>query len=107
MTEALGVWAQANPLATTLTDLYTVPVDTEFAGHIKGCNRGGSAITFRIAVAPEGAADALEQYLAYDEPLDANRSFGIAQLALAAGTVVRVYASAATFSVSLTGVLRT
>lgn len=62
-------------------------------------NRSAVATTFRISVAPGGAADAPEQYIAYDAPIDANDSVPLTiGASLAATDVVRVYATLATLS---------
>ena len=64
--------AQYDLDATTLADVYTC---TRFGGvkltSIVVCNLG-SATTFRISIAYEGATDDPSQYLYYDTALDAN-----------------------------------
>jgi hypothetical protein len=88
-----------------LTDLYTVPVDTAtVVSTLAVCNRTGSKKSFRVAVAVGGAVDSLEQYLWYDTEVLGNDSiFATIGMTLAAGDVVRVYASALGLSFNLFG----
>lgn len=106
MPEATKVLGQVSPAATTLTDLYTVPSSTEAVGStLVICNRNASKVTFRAAVAVGGAGDDPKQYLFYDTDLLANDSiFATIGIALAAGDVVRVYASTTGVSFQLFGV---
>jgi hypothetical protein len=69
------------------------------------CNRSATPTSFRISVAPAGAADSLEQYLWYDLAIDGNDGFAATiGMTLEATDVVRVYATLATLSFNLFGV---
>lgn len=106
MTDTLLVLGQSNPTATTLTTLYTVPAATSVSvSSIVICNRSSTATSFRISIAPAGAADALTQYLYYDVPISGNDTF-VATIGctLAATDVVRCYATLATLTFSIFGV---
>ena len=105
MAEAMKVLGQSAPSATSLTDLYTVPASTEAVGStIVVCNRSGTATTFRVSVAPGGAADTNSQYLYYDVDILGNDTFAATiGITLATTDKVRVYATAATLSFSLFG----
>lgn len=105
MAEAIKVLGQANPAATTLTDLYTVPASTEaVVSTIAICNRTSSNRTFRVSVAIGGAADSLEQYVYYDTLVLKNDSiFATIGVTLGAGDKVRIYADAVGLSFSLFG----
>ena len=105
MPSTYKVLGQSNPSVTTLTTLYTVPSATQtVAGAIVVCNRSGTATSFRISVAPGGAADALTQYVAYDTPINGNDVVELAlPLTLQATDVVRCYATLATLTFSLFG----
>jgi|SRR5579885_563633 hypothetical protein len=75
MAETYKVLGQAKPAAATLTDLYTVPAATQaIVAAIVVCNQSSSADTFRISVAPGGAADAVSQYIAWDTTVNGNDS---------------------------------
>lgn len=92
--------AQVATSATTLTDLLTTTTQVVVSTVIV-CNRGGSATTFRIAVAPAGAADATSQYLYFDVPIAANDTMKITfGLSMASGSKLRVYAGNANLSFS-------
>lgn len=106
MAEVIKTLAQANPSATTLTDLYTVPSSTATtASTMAICNRTSSKITVRVSIAIGGASDSLEQYILYDRPIRKNDSeFLTIGMTLAATDVVRVYTSALGASFNLFGV---
>lgn len=106
MTDTLKVLGQSAPGAASLTDLYTVPGATSAAvSSVTVCNRSATPTTFRLSVAPAGAADAVAQYLYYDVPIAGNDTFvATVGLTLAATDKVRCYATLATVSFSLFGV---
>jgi len=98
--------AQSAPTTATLTTLYTAPgccratIDT-----LTICNRSAVATTFRISVAPKGAADAVAHYLYYDTAIAGNATVNLTQLDLRLTETdeLRVYATAATLSFSAFG----
>ena len=103
--ETYKVLAQLNPAATTLTALYTVPAGTAAViSSLIVTNRANANRSFRISVAVAGAADSLEQYIAYDTTLQGNgiQEFTIGTT-LGAGDVIRVYGSAADLSFNAFG----
>lgn len=95
MATTYKVLGQSNPAATTLTTLYTVPSATEtVVSTITVANISASAITYRIAIRPNGASIANAQYLAYDVSLAANSTTAYTLgLTLDATDVISVYAS--------------
>jgi hypothetical protein len=106
MATAYKVLAQNNPSATTETTLYTVPSNTSaVVSTIAICNQSGSSGTYRIAVRP--AADgstAAKHWIVYGATVAASDSIMLTLgLTLAAGDVVRVYASSANMSFSAFG----
>jgi hypothetical protein len=105
MPETKKVLGQLSPAAITLSTLYTVPAATQVVGStLMVCNRGG-ATTYRVSVAPDGAGDSVEQYLAYDVALGANAPDPIKiGITLDATDVVRVYSASGNVSFQLFGV---
>ncbi len=104
---AVRTLAQANPLATTLTDVYTAtaPVATVTISSVVVCNRSAVATTFRFAVAVAGAADDPKQYLYYDLPILGNDTFIFTiGVTLAVTDKLRAYVGAATLSFNVFGV---
>ena len=99
------VLGQANPSATSLTTLYTVPASTStVCSTLTVCNQAAVSGTFRASVRVAGAADNAKQYLFYDAPIDANGTVALTiGLTLTATDIVSVYASSATMSFSLFG----
>jgi len=95
---------QSYPAATTLTDLYTVPASTQtVVSSIIVCNHSGSASTFRISLAPAGAADANAQYLYFDVPIGANDTF-VATIGIGMQTTDKLRCYSGNGSISFTAV---
>lgn len=105
MTTTYKVLGQVNPLATTATTAYTVPVATQAViSTITVANLSGSAGTFRIAIRPNGAALSNQQYIAYDVTVGATDTTAITLgITLGAGDVVTVYASSANQAFNIFG----
>jgi len=109
MADTYKTLAQSNPLAATLTDAYTVPGATSaVVSTITVANRSATGTAFRISVAIAAAADANEQYIAYDVAIGGNETISLTLgITLAATDKVRVYATLATLSFNIFGVERT
>lgn len=106
MADTNKVLGQSAPLATTLTDLYTVPAATQtVVSSIVCCNRDSVAIKFRISVAIAGAADAVAQYLYWDVNLNVGDTYvAVLGITLAATDKIRVRSTTANTSFSAFGV---
>jgi len=109
MSDTYKTLAQSNPQAATLTDAYTVPGATSaVVSTITVANRSATGTAFRISVAIAAAADANEQYIAYDVAIGGNETISLTLgITLAATDKVRVYATLATLSFNIFGVERT
>ncbi|MCK5318029.1 MAG: hypothetical protein KAJ55_08945 [Anaerolineales bacterium] len=99
-----GILGQANPLATTLTALYTVPAGKNATCRVIITNRTAMTESFRVSVAPDGAADSLEQYVAYDKGIAGNDAGTTIAFMVGGDDVVRVFASSANLSFTCTGI---
>lgn len=97
MAESIKVLGQRTDADTAQHDLYTVPASTStVSSSIVVCNYTGSASTFRITVAPAGAADAAAHRQYWDIPIPANDTFvATIGITLATTDVVRVTAGTA------------
>ncbi len=106
MADTFKVLGQSKPSATTLTDIYTVPGATSTTvSTITVCNQSSTATSFRISIAPAGAADATSQYIYYDVAIAGNDTFACtAGFTLATTDKIRVYNTLATLSFSVFGV---
>jgi len=106
MAESFKVLGQANPFATTDTDLYTVPASTSASvSTISVANRSATGTTFRVYVAVAGAATDPKQAIFHDQAIDGNTSVTITLgITLATTDKIRVYAGAATLSFNVFGV---
>ena len=106
MPTAYKVLAQAAPSATTETTLYTVPAGTSaVVSTISIANQAGSAGTYRIVVRPAADASTTQKhYIVYGATVGASDSIMLTLgLTLAAGDLVRVYASTGNMSFSAFG----
>jgi len=67
MATSYKVLGQSQPSANTDTTLYTVPAATEtVVSTIAVCNMGPAPTTYRIAIRPNGASIANDDYIVYD-----------------------------------------
>jgi hypothetical protein len=105
MATTYKVLAQVNPSATTATTAYTVPSATEtVVSTITVANLSTSAVSYRIAVRPDGATLANQHYIAYDIALAANDTTALTLgITLNAADVITVYASSANLSFNVYG----
>lgn len=105
MAEVRKILGQAALSATTLTDVYTVPVATQTViSSVVICNRGASDTTFRIALAVAGAVDANKQYIYYNTAVPANESYvATIGITLSAADILRAYTTGSSVSVSVFG----
>ena len=92
------VLGQANPSATTLTTLYTVPsATTAVVSSIVVANLAATTATFRIAVRPAGASITNAHYVGYDITVGASGSTVLTLgITMGATDVLSVYASTST-----------
>ncbi len=102
---AYKVLGQSAPAATTATNVYTVPSDTETViSTIIIANRDAAAGSFRLSVRPNGATQADEHYIAYDVPIAGADSTTLTLgITLDAADVVTFYASSADMSINVFG----
>ena len=98
------VLGQSAPIATTLTDVYTVPVDTQaIVSTISICTRSTST-AIRIAVRPNGATIDDKHYIVHDVTIEVYEAmFLTVGLSLSAGDVISVYNEVADASFSVFG----
>ena len=99
------ILGQLAPSATTNTDLYTAPSNTQaVVSSIVIANRTSSQATYRIALRPAGATIENKNYIAYDVVVDASDSTTLTLgITLAATDVITVYASTANLSFNALG----
>jgi hypothetical protein len=105
MATTYKVLGQSAPGATTETDVYTVPAaTTAVLSTVVVANRSASAVTYRIAVRPDGATLANQHYIAYDVNVGASDSTTITLgITMDAGDVLTVYASTGDLSFNVFG----
>lgn len=104
-TTTYKVLGQVAPLATTETDLYTVPASTEtIVSSLVVTNRGTTSATYRISISVDGAATATKDYLVYDATINANSVVALTLgITMDATDKIRVYGSNANLSINAFG----
>jgi len=107
MADTFQVLGQSKPAATTLTAAYTGDSAHEaVVSSIIVCNQSATPTSFRIAISPSAAAIADQHYIAYDTPIGANATISFTLgVGLDPDALVRVYATLATLSFNIFGVL--
>jgi hypothetical protein len=106
MAEVFGPLGQVAPAATTLTAAYTVPA-ARYAtiSTVTICNSTALKVKVRLAVAKGGAGDDIKQYLLWDQEIASKSTFLLTiGIALAAGDIIRVYATATNVAFNIFGV---
>ena len=105
MATTYKVLGQVAPGATTDTTLYTVPASTETViSTIVIANRSAGALTYNIALRPDGATLAIEHYSAKTVTVGASDSTTLTLgLTLNAADVITVQASSADLSFNAFG----
>lgn len=108
MADTLKILGQVSAAAITTTALYTVPDGrSAIVNTFTVCNRSAIAATFRLSFDQGGTGTTNKDYVYYDLGLDGNDSFtATVGYTLAAGDVVKVYASTANLSFSAFGLER-
>lgn len=99
------VFEHIDPGAAALTDLFVQPADTVVIAQVIVANRG-AATAFRIALAPGGEADDPSHYIAFDKAIGANEVYTSPVFTIQDETAVRVYATLATLTFTLSGIER-
>lgn len=106
MASVYKVLAQSAPSATTEATLYTVPAGySAVVSTIAVANQAGTSGTYRIAVRPAAdSSTAQKHWIVYGATVGASDSIMLTLgVTLAAGDVIRVYASSANMSFSAFG----
>lgn len=106
MAQIIKVLGQSSPPATTLTDIYTVPLNySAVVSSILICNTGVLEESFRISIAVAGAADNISQYIYYDLSISANNTFSATLgISLSQTDVIRIYSSNSTLNFHIFGI---
>ncbi len=99
------VLGQSAPNATTNTDIYTVPSNTQtVVSTIVVANRASTVATYRIAIRLNGATLANQHYIAYDVAVGGGDSTTLTLgLTLDPSEIITVYASTANLSFNVFG----
>jgi len=99
-----GILGQESPLATTNTDIYTVPSGKMInKGVLLVANRGLVNANFRVALRKAGVVLAAKHYIYYDVAVVTKDTFHFYDMKLDEADVVTVYSSNANLSFTLMG----
>jgi hypothetical protein len=103
MATVYGALGQSSPDASTLSPVYFVPNAKHATVRVVACNRS-TATTVRVALAPNGEPDAIQQYIVYDLPLEANATQATAPITMGAADVIRCWSASGAVSFTVTGI---
>ena len=98
-----GLLAQLVPGASSLQELYSVPAGDTVTARVIVTNLSAAPTTFRVALAKDGEADDLKQYVARDKGIAANDTGATIAFAITGDDVVRVYSANGLLAFLLTG----
>lgn len=95
--------AQLEPAAQTLSTLYTVPSATQAViSNIHACNLGATSASIRVAVRPDGASIADQNYLFYGLTITANDTVEFGHgITMDSADVLSVWSSSGSVSFNL------
>ena len=100
---ATGRLGAADLAASTLTALYSVPVDTFTVVSLSLCNRGNQAVNVRVAVASSSTPTNAE-WIEYDTEILGKGVLERTGIVMDTGKVLVVYANAANISAVAFGI---
>jgi hypothetical protein len=100
---ATGRLAAADIVATTLTTVYTCPVDTYAVVSLNVCNRGAVSSAVRIALA-DIDTPTLSEYIEYDVDVFSKNVIERTGIVLSAGQRIVVYSGQANVSAVVVGI---
>lgn len=106
MATVWGALGQTKPLATTLTNAYTVPSTKHATVQVVMANVGAAA-NVRVSHSIAGASDALSQYLVYDLAIPAGTTVSTAKFVMNATDIIRVYSSTGNVTFHINGIEET
>ena len=109
MAQTLSILGQFGSSGNDIVTFYTVPAATTAAvSTIVVSNTSSSADTFRIAIAVNGAADNIKQYIYRQIPIPGNNTFACTfGITMGAGDVMRCYSGSGNCSFSVFGAQNT
>jgi len=101
MATTYKILGQSNPIANTLTTVYTVPSGTQaVVSTVTICNQANTATTFKLAVQPANATIDNKHYVNFDTPLPANDTIALT-IGMTLGNTDVISANCATGNVSI------
>ena len=101
---ASGILGTADLLATTVTDVYAVPVDTLTSMNINICNRNSDSVLIRLALSATTGVQANSEYIEYETSIEAYGVLERTGVVMQADTIVTMYSDTANVSVVVTGI---
>jgi len=104
---ASGRLGTANLLATTITDVYTVPASTLTSLNVNICNRNNAVARIRIALSSVSVTQGNDEYIEFDTTIEAYGILERTAVLLGAGQILTVYSDIADLSVVATGIEET
>lgn len=101
---ASGILGAVDLPATTVTDVYAVPLDTLTSMNINICNRNNVSVTIRLALSTTTGVQDVTEYMEYDTVIEAYGVLERTGVVMQAEKIVTAYSDTASVSVVVTGI---
>jgi len=101
---ASGILGQSDLIATTVTDVYTVPVGVLASLNVNVCNRNATVVNIRLALSSVSGVQSASEYIEYDVAIEPNGVIERTGITMAAGDILTAYSDTVDVSVNVTGI---
>jgi len=99
-----GILGTADLGATTITDVYTVPVGTLSSMNINICNRNATNVLIRLALSDVSVTQAGDEFIEFDTAIEGSGVLERTGIVMEAGKIITAYSDTANVSIVITGI---
>jgi len=99
-----GVLGTADLAATTITDIYTVPVGILSSVNVNICNRNTTNVKIRLAVSSVSVTQANDEFMEFNAPIEGSGVLERTAMVIEAGKIITMHSDTANVSVVVTGI---
>jgi len=99
-----GVLGTADLAATTIVDVYTVPIGILSSVNVNICNRNTEIVKIRLALSDASVTQDNSEFMEYDTAIEGSGVLERTGIALDAGKIITMYSDTANVSVVVTGI---
>jgi len=99
-----GILGKIDLSATTITDVYTVPLGILTSCNMNICNRNDTIIKIRIALSAVSITQNNDEFIEYETSIEPYGVLERTAILLGAGVIITAYSDTANVSVIVTGI---